>query len=387
MTPTTASPLRRIRYIYDAVLPDTGADTEQVVNTVAALGRRGLDLRLLVPGGAGSGDADAIRRYYEVTGEFGVDLLRLTPGPRLFQKWGHALRAARHPRAREADLLYTRNLPALQVALSTGLPVAYEHFRPWGDQFPILRPWLRRLLRHPRCVAFISHSDHTRQSFLRLGAPGAKILVAHNGWDPHRLEPRLTAAQARGRLGLPLDQPIAVYSGRMNRKKGLDIVLAAARALPHMLFVLVGSEGDGPVETEARGLANVRIVPWLRFSELAPWLYAADVLLIPPSLAPLQRHGNTVLPLKLFLYLAAGRALLAPQAPDTAELLTDGQNAALVPPGDLPATVTALTRLAAEPARRDAIAAGARATAASLTWDARAERIHQFLQERLATRG
>jgi glycosyltransferase involved in cell wall biosynthesis len=379
----------RILYSYDSPLPNTGADTEQVVNTVAALARRGVEMGLLLPGPAsGQDDGRELREYYQVQGDFTVHRLRWKyHGLRAPEKWSHALRAAHHPAVRAADLAYTRNLPGAWCLLRAGHRVVYEHFRPWGDQFPPLRPWLRRLLRHPGCVAYISHSDHTRQSFLRLGAPEDKMLVAHNGWDPHRLEPRLSSAEARARLGLPGTGPIAVYSGRMNLRKGLDMVLAAARALPGMLFVLVGSEGEGPVEAEARRLTNVRVVPWLRFSELAPWLYAADVLIIPPSLAPLERHGNTVLPLKLFLYLAAGRALLAPQAPDTAELLQDGRNAALVPPGDLPATVAALTRLAAEPARREVLAAGALATAAGLTWDARAERIHRFLAERLGTPG
>jgi glycosyltransferase involved in cell wall biosynthesis len=137
------------------------------------------------------------------------------------------------------------------------------------------------------------------------------------------------------------------------------------------------------VEAEARQLSNVRVVPWQSFRGLTPWLYAADVLVVPPSLEPLTRHGNTVLPIKLFLYLAAARPLLAPRAPDTAELLTDGVNAVLVPPGDVDAVVASLRALAAEPARAERLAAGARATAADLTWDARASHILDFLAARL----
>ena len=125
------------------------------------------------------------------------------------------------------------------------------------------------------------------------------------------------------------------------------------------------------------------MVPWQRFADLAPWLYAADVLVIPPSLAPLEQHGNTVLPIKVFLYLAAGRILLAPEAPDTAELLSDGLNAALVQPGNVATTVDRLRALAANPAQAERLASGALATAQSLTWDARATRIAQFIERRL----
>ena len=131
-------------------------------------------------------------------------------------------------------------------------------------------------------------------------------------------------------------------------------------------------------------MINVDPVELQKFSELAPYLYAADVLIIPPSLEPLQRHGNTVLPIKLFLYLAAGRVVLAPEAPDTAELLKDGVNAALVPPGDLEALLTTLRRITSDTALAERLSAGATEAAQGLTWDSRAARIRDFITARLA---
>lgn len=375
----------RILYSYDTPMPDTGADTEQVVNNVAALARRGIAMGLLLPGPrTGSGDAAALREYYQVSGDVTIELLRWRyHGLRALEKWSHALRAPRHPAVAAADLIYTRNLPGAWSFLRAGRRVVYEHFRPWGDQYPPLQPFLRHILRHPNLVGAVFHSEHALASYRRLGVPDERMLVAHNGWDPLRMEPRLTRSAARAQLGLESERFTVVYSGRMNARKGLDIILAAAREAPEITFVLVGSEGEGPVETEARALPNVRIVPWQKFRDLAPWLYAADVLVIPPSLEPLERHGNTVLPIKLFLYLAAGRVLLAPRAPDTAELLADGQNAVLVAAGDVAGLVGRLRDLAANPGKAEQLAAGAFATAQSLTWDARAARIEAFLVSRL----
>jgi glycosyltransferase involved in cell wall biosynthesis len=374
----------RIVYAYDAPLPHTGADAEQVVNTVAAMARRGTAIDLLIPAFPESArEAAALREYFHVEGEFGLGHVPRPPRTRLLEKWGFAWRVARDARMKAADLCYTRNLPTAWCLLRAGRRVVYEHFRPWGDQIPPLQPVLRWILRHPRLVGAVFHSRHTLESYRRLGIPEARMLVAHNGWDPARMEPRLSREEARTALNLPRGTFTALYSGRINARKGLDILLAAARQAPEIEFVLVGSEGEGPVEAEARQLANVRVVPWQSFRSLAPWLYAADVLVVPPSLEPLTRHGNTVLPIKLFLYLAAARPLLAPRAPDTAELLTEGVNALLVPAGDVNATVSALRALAAEPARAERLAAGARATAADLTWDARAGHILDFLATRL----
>ena len=146
----------------------------------------------------------------------------------------------------------------------------------------------------------------------------------------------------------------------------------------------MGSQGEGPIELAAKGLANVKFFPWQSFNTLMPYLYAADVLLIPPSLTPLQQHGNTVLPLKLFLYLAADRPILAPQAPDTKELLKDDVNAALVPAGNVKSAVSALHRLLSDPERSSRLAQAAYDLSQTLTWDKRGERILRFIYERRA---
>jgi glycosyltransferase involved in cell wall biosynthesis len=106
-------------------------------------------------------------------------------------------------------------------------------------------------------------------------------------------------------------------------------------------------------------------------------------LLVPPASAPLRRFSNCVLPMKIFSYLAAGRPILAPFSPDTAELLHDGSTALLVPPDDPQAAAAALDRLLAEPALARAIAEKARTLAAGLGWDDRAAKIEAFLENRL----
>ena len=81
--------------------------------------------------------------------------------------------------------------------------------------------------------------------------------------------------------------------------------------------------------------ANVRIVPWQPPEALPAWLYAADLLLIPASAAPLERFGTCVLPMKTFLYLAAGRPILAAvPAGDARELVATSPVARLCAPTD-----------------------------------------------------
>jgi glycosyltransferase involved in cell wall biosynthesis len=125
-------------------------------------------------------------------------------------------------------------------------------------------------------------------------------------------------------------------------------------------------------------------VPWAEPAAVPPWLFAADVLLVPPSSAPLQRFGTCVLPLKLFTYLAAGRPILAPDAPDTRELLAHEKTALLVEPDRPEAAASALDRLLGDGVLAATLSANALRLADGLGWDDRARCIAGFLRRRLA---
>ncbi|HYI48595.1 MAG TPA: glycosyltransferase [Allosphingosinicella sp.] len=365
--------------------PDRKACREQSVNTAAALARRGVEVTLLMP--RGSRDpaltpAD-LRAYFEVEGDFGlIQRPSRWAGEALVRTLFRLRQVFGDPALAGADLLYSRIPAMLALGGRSPIPFATDHYRPWPDDLPAIRPLVRRTARDPKCLGLILHSAFAAASYARAGVAPEKILVAHNGAEPRRMGPPGDKAEARAALGLPPDRFIALYAGRINAQKGLDQILALADLRPDTLFLLVGSEGEGAIEAEAAARANLRVVPWQAPAELPAWLHAADVLLIPPSRAPLEHFRNCVLPLKLFAYLAAGRPILAPVAPDTAELLIDGDNALLVPPGDPATAAAALDRLR-DPALAVRLGAQAYARSADLTWDARAEKIHGFLEERL----
>jgi glycosyltransferase involved in cell wall biosynthesis len=367
--------------------PGREADREQAVSTAAAFARKGAEVTLLMPQGPDdpSLSADDLRAYYGVAGEFALVQRRTRwVGEMIVPSTFWFRQVLRDPLVKASDLLYSRIPVSLGIGGSSPVPFAFDHYKPWPDRIRWLRPVFRRTARAPHCLGYILHSEFAAASFRRLGVAPEKVLVAHNGVDPGRMRPPLTSRAARAALGLPQDRTIAVYAGRISPRKGLDQLLLAAERQPDILFLLVGSEGEGPIEAAARGRDNVRILPWQTPDTLAPFLFAADILIIPPSRAPLDRYGDCVLPMKTFLYLAAGRAILAPRSPDTAELLRDGATAWLVPPDEPDAAAAALGGLAADPALRARLGENAARLADGLSWDARAERVVAFLDERLA---
>jgi starch synthase len=129
------------------------------------------------------------------------------------------------------------------------------------------------------------------------------------------------------------------------------------------------------VEKLARGVSNIRIIPWQTEETLGDYIFAADVLLIPPSLQPLAKFGSTVLPLKLFFYLGSGRPILAGDTPDVAEVLKNNETALLCRPDALDALVAGLTALTNGDALANRLAESARTDSQNYTWSARAKKI------------
>jgi glycosyltransferase involved in cell wall biosynthesis len=84
-------------------------------------------------------------------------------------------------------------------------------------------------------------------------------------------------------------------------------------------------------------------------------------------------------PMKLFEYLACGRAILASDLPVLGEVL-NAANSLTLPGDDAPAWAAALGSLSADPARRQARGAQARRDAANYTWERRAARMLEGLE-------
>jgi glycosyltransferase involved in cell wall biosynthesis len=149
--------------------------------------------------------------------------------------------------------------------------------------------------------------------------------------------------------------------------------------------VLVG-EGPAHAALAARA-AELRVTPRVHFagprphSAIPALLPAFDVALVPA----INPYAS---PLKLFEYMAAGIASVAPDQPNLREILADDRNALLVPPGDGPSLQRALTRLAEDESLRARLGARARADVLErdLTWRGNARAVIGVATELLAER-
>lgn len=382
----------RIAYITDETFPNNSASGLQIMHTLSALAADGADVDLLFPvrPGARHTPHDTLRAelqaHFHAGCSFGLQPLPTHLGDaRVPIKLATGFAATHLALTGGYDLVYTRTIAPILPCLAAKMPVLFETYRPLTKQFRWSKLPFRKVGGHPAFVGIVTHSKLARDAFIEDGVPAEKVETVYNGFDPSAFAVSRSPAEARAALGLP-ERLTVMYTGRIAPVKQIDLLLDAAERTPEGQWVLAGAndtEEAAPFVARAATLPNVHLTGYLTGEQLTLALQAGDVLVVPPSAAPLETHGTTVLPIKLFTYLAAGRAIVAGRLPDAMELLTDGQNARLIAPDDPVALATAVEGLLADAAARQALATAAKATSAELTWEARAQRIRAFIARRM----
>lgn len=391
----------KIAVVSDEHFPHTGADTEVIVNTAAALGRAGAEVTLLVPWLPRERRFEEICAYYGVGRTFELSPLFTWPFPDRalrIEKVFHGLLSDAHPAVRLADVVHSRDLLPLAVAQAARLPWSFETYRRHAEE----KPWLPRLLRGAglsRGIGAVAHTDASRRDLVTLGFPEDAVVVARPGFAFERFVPALTRAEARARTGLPRDAPIVAYTGNIHVSKGMEQLLLLAKMMPDVTFVVVGG---APAEVAALdeerrrlGAMNVDLLGHRQPAEVAPFLFAADVLFAPFLESNVragwlaEKFASKVLPgtpLKLYGYLAAGRPVVGADQPNNRELLLHEQNALLFPQGGLDVARDAIRRLLGDPSLAERLGRSGRELVSAFTWEGRARTMLAFFERRLAAR-
>ena len=148
-----------------------------------------------------------------------------------------------------------------------------------------------------------------------------------------------------------------LFVGKLIPLHGLETILDAARLLPDVPFRIVGSgQLDSLLDDRP---ANVNWIPWIEYEQLPVAIQAAGCAL---GIFGTSDKAARVIPNKAFQALACGTPLVTADTPAARELLTDGENAVLVPTADATALAAAIRRLAGDPALARRVAGAGRAT-------------------------
>ncbi len=297
-------------------------------------------------------------------------------------------------RAHHPDMLYERyNLmqPAgvwikrrygLPLLLEVNAPLFDERVRYGGVTLKALARWSEHYAW--RNADFVLPVTKVLSAMIaQTGVSAERIVVIPNGINGERFSSGVDTAAAKRARGLE-GWLVLGFTGFVRDWHGMDKVIdfiadEGRRMNCHLLVV-----GDGPArvtleqQSQSLGVADhVTFTGVIGRDDIAGYVSAFDIALQPAVVAYAS-------PLKLFEYLALGRAVIAPSQPNICEILRDGDNALLFDPADPTALVGAIRRLVEDAALRERLARRAGETIAeqNLTWAGNARRVVE-LAERL----
>ncbi|MFM5885290.1 MAG: WcaI family glycosyltransferase [Novosphingobium sp.] len=233
-----------------------------------------------------------------------------------------------------------------EAAVATGL------LRP-GSLPARLALWCeRRILRLADHVSTISPQMAAR--LVAKGVAPNRVTELRNWADARFAPDPAGAVQLRSEWGLT-GKTVALYSGNIALKQGIEVLVDAARLLQHRPDIAVVICGEGPnravLEARAAGLPNVQLRDLQPVARMGAMLAMADLHLLPQ----IAGAADLVLPSKLTNILASARPVVATTEPGTGLYGEVDGCGVITPPGDAAALAQAIADLADDPARRAAL--------------------------------
>ncbi|MEX2584912.1 MAG: glycosyltransferase family 4 protein [Balneolaceae bacterium] len=435
----------KIVYLSNASVPSRSAQSVHIMKMCQAFVRNGHSIELITagkrterldpPGSSGilraepvcpesagpeSGSAnEALSPWSEYGVEAVFPIYRVRWWSRLPGKsWLFAWISARKARKLRPDVIYGRNLLAVDAATRAGARTAFESHSPEFARGPAQMKMARNLVESPNCLRIVVISDALKRAWLEaIPSAAPKLLVARDGADlpnpAHERPPRqnesphdvhktsrehpapkaLSVEEDTGQAGSTrITGPVVVgYLGQLYPGKGMELLDRIIPNCPELKFRIVGGDPDAVAHWRERlkTLQNVEFYGHVPHEEVSKQLAGMDIVVAPYSKTVTPRKGGPEIgrwmsPLKIFEYMAAGKPIVASDLPVIRELLEDGKEALLADADDPETWTEALRTLAGDPVLREHLGRAARQKlATNYTWRQRARNIAESLQEGL----
>jgi glycosyltransferase involved in cell wall biosynthesis len=282
-------------------------------------------------------------------------------------------------------VLVRTNLLAVSCVFAArrlGLPLVLEINAPaeenrlYADEYRHLTSvagWLEGWkLRRVEAATVVSSAlrDHLMR---RHGIPSTKLTVVPNGADTERFRPDTPPDPAlRARVGAA---PVIGFVGSFQKWHGTEMLAGlidrVGHARPDARFVLAGDGPDSGAVRPAMDAAGATglFLGRVPHDDVAAIVAAFDIAVLPDC-------GFYMSPLKVIEWMAAGKAVVAPDYQPLRDVIDSGVHGLLFTPGDTGALLAAVLRLIDDaPLRRSLGRAAAARAHASLSWRDNARRV------------
>ncbi len=373
----------KIALITNSRIPSLTANSIQAMKVAQALMQLNHDVKMFAPA-----EVDPVSKETLLT-HYGLRLapdLHLLPSIKQLKRFDFILHAQRAAKKFNADLIYTWLPQSAVLGLWAGYPVVLEMHADVAGRMGAW--WLRQFMQtrgHKLMTVTTSALRNALERSTNLKFKDEAVIVAPNGVELEKYAGLPSPSEARHRLNLPAGLTVG-FTGHIYPGRGADLLFELAKQMPQVNFLWVG--GTPELVEFWRGklndahMTNVTMTGFVKHEVIPLYQAASDVLLMPYSRTISASSGQDIAevinPMKMFEYMASGRAIVSADLPSIREVLNEG-NAIFCEAGEVGNWRSVIESLLADEPRRLALGAQARKDVEKLTWVKRAERIMRNL--------
>ena len=377
----------KIAYFSRTKIPDLSANSNQSMQVCSAIAELNYSVTFFVVTENNCKieiNFEEIFNFYDIDEKFKIKFINVpaTRESRLCYLWSSIVtlfKVAKVFRQGNFDLVFGRDLISCSVATLFGVKTIYESHAPvWAGLFErLIFKLFLRAEKFDRLVV-ISHalSDAYKERYKGLRN---KIIVAPDGAEIPRGDiPEISLGGRSSKLNVG-------YVGHLYEGKGIEVIAGIAGHMPEVAFHIIGGDTESiRYWTKRIKFDNVFFYGFVSRRNLPSYYESLDVCLLPNQ-ARVFGSGSGIVrtpvnigsftsPLKLFEYMAYGKAIIASDLPVLREVLHESI-ALFVDPKDFDGWKEAIRSLASE-ARRETLGRAARQEfETKYTWTRRMERI------------
>jgi len=365
-----------ILYVANIRMPTEKAHGIQIMKACEAFAYS-QDIELVVPNRKSHIKEDpftyyGIKKRFKIKRLFTIDTVGWGVLGYAFQSVMFGIVASIYTKRKKPDVVYGRDeIVLVIISFLTRNKIVWEsHDGAWNL-------WARYLARRAKGMVVVTKGaiDFYKQN----GVPEKRILAVSNGIDLNDFANPESKQEARVRLGLPQNEKIALYIGKLDGWKGVETLLEASLLLSDVKVVIIGGE-EMQVDELSKKYPNVTFLGYKNYIDLPDNQAAGDVLVVPNTgKSDVSTHFTS--PLKLIAHLASNRPVVVSDLPST-RWVADGA-ALFVIPDDPKALAEGINNALNDQLLVSKLLQNTPKLVKNLSWSVRSRRVLNFLEENL----
>jgi glycosyltransferase involved in cell wall biosynthesis len=319
----------KIALITNSRIPSLTANSIQVMKVAQALMQLNHEVKMFAPKETELPNSQLLITHYGLNLAPEIEFL---PSIKSLKRLDFIFHAQNAAKKFGADLIYTWLPQSALIGIKAGYPVVLEMHADVSGKLGVW--WLSQFWKADgkKLMTVTTQAlKNALEKSTKLKLSDEAVLIAPNGVELEKYVNLPNPVEARHQLNLKQGLTVG-FTGHIYAGRGADLLFELAKQMPQINFLWVGGTPELVTfwknKLSEANVLNVTMTGFVKHDVIHLYQAAADVLLMPYSSSISASSGQDIAevinPMKMFEYMASGRAIVCADLPSIREVLNEG---------------------------------------------------------------